>query len=369
MRILQVCSGTNNLERGAERFCLSITNSLSVSGHFVSLVTGTHVPSSHIHKNVPVIVVPEIVNPWLRKFCFDYFNPWAISKLKEHLDEFRPDIVHFHSLYGLSTALVRTARHFSPTVITLHDASLAFSDSGIVTPKYGLANSHLKIPHGYIHRVINRYHLRDANLVSPSRWLSMFFQNVGYNKPFHIPNGIVSTGRTTKYDKIVLWVGAMTTFKGLPHVIGSIAPLIANLGWRFVVIGDGPHRTSLSRLYPDVEFTGNQDPTPYYEKSSIVLVTSLGKENFPTVILEAMRHGVCVVGHKVGGIRELIENGENGFLYETNTTLKTILTKLLPELSMVQRLGRAGQIRFKNNYQLDTCLQKYIDLYSSLIQP
>jgi len=363
-----VCSGTDNLQRGAERFCLSITLSLSKSGHDISLVTGTQIHLGHGHKKIPIVMVPEVVNPWLRKSFFDYFNPCAISIFREHLNEFRPDIVHFHSLYGLSTALVRIVSQYCPTVVTLHDASLAFSDSGIVTPKNGLANTYLKVPHGFFHRLINRHHLRDANLVSPSRWLAQFFHSAGYNNPLHIPNGIVSNNRTTQYDNIVLWVGAITVFKGLPHIIDSVAPLVAERGWRFIVVGDGPQRKKLSQQYPQVEFIGHQDPTPYYQLSSILLVTSLGMENFPTVILEAMRHGVCVVGHDVGGIPELVSHNQTGMLYKSKDILMKNLTDLITDEEQVRRLGSSARKEFVNNYLLDKCTKQYISLYRSLIK-
>jgi glycosyltransferase involved in cell wall biosynthesis len=315
---------------------------------------------------MPVITLPEAINPWLRKTYSDYFNPFAVADFKKHLLRFNPDVVHVHSLYGLSTALVKTASRVCPVVVTLHDAWFAFADSGLLTPKFNLANTYLKAPHGYIHRIINRHHLHTAALVSPSQWLIKFFEGAGFNTPFHIPNGLSPEGRFTRYEKTVLWVGSVTTFKGLPRIIGRVAPLLARLGWRFVIIGDGPHKRMLKREHPEVEFVGYQDPTPYYEAASILIVSSLGKENFPTVILEAMRHGLCVVGHTIGGIPELVSHDYTGLLYQSEEMLDEYLVDLTLNEEKVRRLGASGHEQFMDKYLLEVCTKRYLDLYESL---
>jgi len=335
------------------------------SGEEILLVTREHPLITTSQFTVPMATVPEVVNPWLRKACFDYINPFAIVAFRKHLLRFRPEIVHIHSLYGLSSTLVHTASRFCPTIITLHDAFFAFSDSGILTPKWSLANSSLKVPHGYLHRVINRRHLRDAVLVSPSKWLADFFDRTGFNTPRVIPNGIKPNGQQTNYENMVLWVGALTNFKGLPSVIGKVAPLLTQSCWRFVVVGDGPYKNQLAAQYPDVEFVGYCDPVPYYEKASILLASSLGWENFPTIVLEAMRHGVAVIGRDLGGISELISHNRNGLLYQDQGDLIEHLNHLISNRNKIRSMGDCGRRDFLNNYQLGTCLNRYLELYQS----
>ena len=335
------------------------------SGEEILLVTGEHPLITASQCTVPMVKVPETVNPWLRKACFDYINPFAIAALRKHLLRFRPQIVHIHSLYGLSSTLVHTASRFCPTIITLHDAFFTFSDSAISTPKLGLANNWLKVPHGYLHRVINRRQLRDAVLVSPSKWLADFFDRTGFNTPRIIPNGIDPNAQQTNYENLVLWVGTLDNFKGLPSVIGKVARLLTQSGWRFVVVGDGPSKMRLAAQYPDVEFVGYRDPVPYYEKASMLVVSSLGWENFPTVILEAMRHGVAVIGHDLGGVSELISHNRNGLLYQDQGDLIKHLTHLISNHKTIRSMGDCGRRDFLNNYQLETCLNRYLELYQS----
>jgi glycosyltransferase involved in cell wall biosynthesis len=282
--------------------------------------------------------------------------------LKMHLESFQPQIVHVHSL---STALVSLSSAFCPAVVTLHDVALAFTDSSISTHKLGLANSCVKAPHGYAHRALNRMLVQNATLVSPSKWLADFFDRTGFNIPRVIPNGIDPNGQQTNYENLVLWVGALTNFKGLPSVIGKVAPLLTQSGWRFVVVGDGPYKTRLAAQYPDVEFVGYRDPVPYYEKASMLVVSSLGWENFPTVILEAMRHGVAVIDRDLGGVSELISHNRNGLLYQDQDDLIEHLNHLISNHKTIRSIGNCGRRGFLNNYQLETCLNRYLELYQS----
>ena len=365
MRIMHICSGMGNLQRGAERFGVALSKALISAGDDVLLVTGQHPSGASSHLTLPIVTIPETTNKWLRKAGFDYFNPSARKALRIHLESFQPQIVHIHSLYGLSSALVRTVSRFCPTIITLHDAFFAFSDSSILTPKWGLANSWPKVPHGYLHRVVNRWQLRNAVLVSPSRWLADFFDRTGFNTPRIIPNGIDPNAQQTNYENLVLWVGTLDNFKGLPSVIGKVARLLTQSGWRFVVVGDGPSKMRLAAQYPDVEFVGYRDPVPYYEKASMLVVSSLGWENFPTVILEAMRHGVAVIGHDLGGISELISHNHNGLLYRNQDDLIKHLSYSISNPKTLRKMGDCGRRDFLNNYQLETCLKRYLELYQS----
>ena len=368
MKTAHICSGAGNLQRGAERFCLSLANALHARGFDTLLITGEHPKESAPESLVPLATVPEAKNKWLRKFALDYINPRAIASVKEVLVEFHPEIIHIHSLYGLSTALIPTASKYCPLVITLHDAFFAFADSGIITPRFALANSYAKVPHAYLHRTINRYLLGNSTLVSPSMWLADFFYRGGFTHPTVIPNGVFPRGGQTLYKTQLLWVGALDRFKGLPSVIDQVASLASELGWEFIVVGDGPFREQLQAHYTNVTFVGNCDPTPYYETASLLLVSSIGRENFPTVIIEAMKHGLCVVGPNGGGVSELIEHDLNGLVYNTRVELTAHLRALITNTSKLKAMGRKGRELFLEHFQLKHCVERYLDVYQQRLE-
>lgn len=93
-----------------------------------------------------------------------------------------------------------------------------------------------------------------------------------------------------------------------------------NIPVQFTIIGDGPERENLEMKVHHlgvehiVTFHGAAaDLQPYYQSADILLVTS-DWEGTPNVILEAMACGLPVVATKVGGIPEIVHEGETGFL-------------------------------------------------------
>ena len=194
-----------------------------------------------------------------------------------------------------------------------------------------------------------------------------FFQSAEFQSPIHIPNGIDSERTQTSSENIVLWVGKLTIFKGLPSIIGAVAGIINRAGWRFIVVGDGPCKQELETSYPFVEFVGYCDPVQYYKRASILIVSSIGYENFPTVILEGMRHGICVIGHGIGGISELIRNNEIGILYHSVDSLTRKLLTIISNREELLRLGSAAKKEFDEKFLWDTCYNRYLKLYNSLV--
>lgn len=93
------------------------------------------------------------------------------------------------------------------------------------------------------------------------------------------------------------------------------------------------------------------------------------KEGLPLSILEAMAAGIPIVGTDVEGIRDVICNGENGFLVKLDDVsgLKDILYVLINNKSLIDKLGRNSKNIAKEFYSLDYCIRGYEDLFISLM--
>lgn len=89
--------------------------------------------------------------------------------------------------------------------------------------------------------------------------------------------------------------------------------------WNLVIVGDGPFKEEMLRLskclsLKRIEFAGFKNPVEYYKESSIFCMTS-NHEGFPMVLTEAMQYGcVPVAFNSFDSIREIIQDGINGFL-------------------------------------------------------
>jgi glycosyltransferase involved in cell wall biosynthesis len=105
------------------------------------------------------------------------------------------------------------------------------------------------------------------------------------------------------------------------RALQKIAESRPDLDFRGIIVGDGPLRPGLEELADSLglrpkylEFQGELgDLKPAYEKSDLVVLTS-DWEGTPNVLLEAMSRGLPIVATNVGGVSELVRNGENGLL-------------------------------------------------------
>ena len=172
MRILQVSAGIPpEGQGGAERFCFGLSMWLNSASAEVQIAA----PSRRTHGNGhPIRPLRKAESKYLRKLFFDYFSPLNVRRLERIIDEFRPDIVHGHNIYGISSQLLHVASRRVPTVVTLHDYwPIDFFGPTVVGGRLRYPRRQaLLAPWVRLHQAIHRRHLRRVTLVSPSRYLA-----------------------------------------------------------------------------------------------------------------------------------------------------------------------------------------------------
>jgi glycosyltransferase involved in cell wall biosynthesis len=122
--------------------------------------------------------------------------------------------------------------------------------------------------------------------------------------------------------RIVLSVGRLSKEKGHAELIRAMPDVIGHCDFpvALLIVGDGPEQSRLERLCArlglteHVRFLGYRpDVSPYYAAADVFALTS-HSEGSPNVLLEAMDAGVPIVATAVGGVGEMIRNGEQGLL-------------------------------------------------------
>lgn len=107
------------------------------------------------------------------------------------------------------------------------------------------------------------------------------------------------------------------------------AVLDAVPGVHLAIVGDGPHRETLERVYAGypVTFMGymtGDELSAAYASADVFMFPSSSIETFGLVAAEAMASGVPVVASRVGGMPEIIESGINGYLFPENDTAQMV---------------------------------------------
>jgi glycosyltransferase involved in cell wall biosynthesis len=116
---------------------------------------------------------------------------------------------------------------------------------------------------------------------------------------------------------VVLYVGRLSPEKNL-EVLCAVADAVP--GARLALVGDGPARATLERALrgASAKFLGflrGEELAAAFASADVFVMPST-TETLGFVVLEAMSSGLPVVAARAGGIPELIEDGENGSLYD-----------------------------------------------------
>lgn len=111
-----------------------------------------------------------------------------------------------------------------------------------------------------------------------------------------------------------------------------------------------------------------EDMRAIYALLDVVVMPSGMPEPFGNVLIEAMCYALPVVGTDLGGIPEIIDDGQNGFLVPPNdpAALAKALEKLLAEPWVRQEMGRLGRQHFVKRFRFTTMLSEILDAYEDL---
>ena len=175
--------------------------------------------------------------------------------------------------------------------------------------------------------------------------------------------------------KIVVQVSWIIPEKGIGDLL-EVAKLVTakRTNVQFVIVGDGPFRGQYRKQANDmglgdvVTWTGlMKDPfhEGVYEAADIVCQLSRWEEVFGWMISEAMAFGKPVVATRVGGIPELVGEGETGFLVnraDVNAAAERVLS-LLDDAELRKTLGRTGRQKTERKFNLQTNITELLHVY------
>jgi glycosyltransferase involved in cell wall biosynthesis len=182
--------------------------------------------------------------------------------------------------------------------------------------------------------------------------------------------------------KMVLTVGRLVERKGIRYLIDAMRLLPVSLNAELVVVGGGPLKGELEEqarahgLGDRVKFAGKvseQELIDYYRNAAVyvqpAIVDSRGDtEMLGVVLLEAMHYGVPVVASKVGGITDVVRDGETGLLVpgKDPNELALGIQRLLNDVQLRHKVTVNAKKSLATNYKWDKILQKIVNVYSNL---
>ncbi len=175
-------------------------------------------------------------------------------------------------------------------------------------------------------------------------------------------------------EMMILTIGNLRRRKGHAVLIEALARLQQSgfgAPWQLVIAGDGRHRENLTRLALDlgvadrVQMLGHRDDVPDLQAAADVFAMPSFWEGMPLAILEAMIVGNAIVASNIGGIPEMLRNGESGLLVPAGDApaLADALRRLIEDASLRERLGASARRHAEAEFHVEVMADRYEHLY------
>jgi len=177
---------------------------------------------------------------------------------------------------------------------------------------------------------------------------------------------------------LILYVGVLTPLKGIHHLLNAVSYLAEEFpAARLVIIGKDENREYAALLKQQgeelglnerVEFLSPQ-PQPklaiWMRRASVLVLPSMS-EGMPRVVIEAMASGTPVIGTRVGGIPELVEDGVTGWLVHPGDEygLEDKLRWILTHRDQARAMGDRGRSLAEQLFSTD----RYLDGYRQILE-
>jgi len=146
---------------------------------------------------------------------------------------------------------------------------------------------------------------------------------------------------------------------------------------RFVIVGDGILKSEMEGYAQDLHiseqviFTGWRRDLPRIYADLDVLVVSSNNEGTPVSAIEAMASGCPVVATRVGGLPDIIKEGETGYLVSARQPqpLAGAIVRVIENAQAAEQMGRSGRLSVKEKFSLDRLVSDTEALYEKLLGP
>jgi len=172
---------------------------------------------------------------------------------------------------------------------------------------------------------------------------------------------------------VIGWVGRLSPEKG-PDVLLQAVPLLGDPNWQVSVIGDGPQKTELQResdrqgVADRIRWHGLVPDAARCYAAFDCLVLSSRTEGTPIVLLEAMAGGIPVIATRVGGVPDVLREGE-GILVtpeDPAALAAAVRTVLTDRADAAIRAARAAT-RVARDYAPEPWIDRHAEVYRSLL--
>jgi glycosyltransferase involved in cell wall biosynthesis len=401
-----ICSNVYppNFIGGAELIAHCQAKRMSELGHRVVVFAGEPMHSGERHslrenryEGLPVFRVNLYPEDYSSEFV-NFHHGCVEEHFERLLDRFSPDVVHMHNIIGLSTGIIYLAsRRNIKTVITLHDHwGFCFKNTlirreGEICDDYSrcrecmtyIADGHRK---GIPIRMRKDYmalQFGEVNkFISPSLYLAQAYANAGVpTSKIRVVWYGVDTERLGRAVKTAsegrirfTFIGYFGRHKGIHVLLNAVSHVKRKDRVEVNLVGEGELFEEIRAqvegrgLSPIVNFWGkvsNDRIGEVFGHTDVFVLPSIWPENQPITITEAMATRTPVIGSRIGGIPELVQEGRTGYLFEPGDAqdLAEKMSRFIEDRARIREFGENGYAAIKDN-TISRQVEKILAIYN-----
>lgn len=292
----------------------------------------------------------------------------ALPRIRAIIKHYKPDIIHAH--YLSSYGFLGILSGFHPILISAWGIDI------------------IGFPHRSIfHKLLTKFICRKADeLMVTSEYMKKWLEKITSKKAITIPFGIDTNVFIPKKDispvsgnNIV--IGTIKTLReqyGIEYLIRAYSILnekYPELDLKLFIVGSGHLRNKLIKISKSLNIAENIRFTGYIQHKEIhkyhnmidifVAVSTMEEETFGVAVLEACACEKPVVVSDIGGLSEIVIDGQTGIIVSPRNSEKTAeaIEKLIFNPNLRNNLGRNGRERVKKFYEWDNCIEKMTNVY------
>jgi len=320
----------------------------------------------------------------LRREVSPFNDPFAVARMVQLIRDVRPHILHTHTAkagaVGRTAALLAGDARPPITVHTYHGHVLRGYFDPARTQFFRETERLLALKTTRLIAVGPevKEDLVELGVAPPEKFVVI---RLGIDLAHRVANGAERAEYRRLFgipeDRFVVgWIGRMTQIKRIPDVLLAFRRLLdRGVDATLCLVGDGPDRDDAERRAHELGiarrtlFVGYQrDVAPYYSLFDTFLLTS-ANEGTPVVAIESLAAQRPVVSTRVGGVPDVVEDGEDGFLVDVGDAdgLAERLERLARDPELRRRFGETGRARVLPRYAVPRLVDDIDALYRELL--
>jgi len=299
------------------------------------------------------------------------------TKMAKVAETEKLDLLHVHYAipHSISAILARESlkpNRYLPVVTTLHgtDITLVGADrSYLPITRYGIVQSDgVTAISNYLKNATRDIFQFDDITVIPN-----FVCQKDYVRR---PNPELHKRLAPNDEPLLVHVSNFRPVKRPVDCVEILARVLKKgIATRLVMVGDGSERTNAEHrarclgIYDKCSFVGKQPNIVDYLSVSDILLLPSEQESFGLAALEAMACEVPVVASRVGGVPEVVDDGDTGYLSEVGNVEKMAddAARLAADKNLRNEMGQRAREAAVSRYRTDLVIPQYISFYEAVL--